>query len=120
MFKNKIVAILILIMSLTLCFGCSEKKKKNEIVVGGLYIIKSNDSLYTAAKILDINPSFISVRFYSDIFKEKPVDLNSKELSFHIPYRNMVKESFLLFRPYLFKKEKLSKEESKPFKPLID
>tara|TARA_R110002073_G_scaffold123234_1_gene266774 strand:- start:68482 stop:68841 length:360 start_codon:yes stop_codon:yes gene_type:complete len=118
MLKNKIITGIVLIMGLVLCVGCSEKKKKNDIVVGGLYIMKSKDGSYRSAKILNIDNVYISVRFYSDIFKERPVDLNSKNLSFHVFYHNVVKESFLLYRPELFKIEKLSKEESEPFMPL--
>ena len=114
MVKKLFVSVLLFVFAFSLCISCSPKKKKEYVVLGGVYSIKKNDSMYTAAKVVGMNDSFISVRFYTDVFKEKPKDVDTKKMSSRVPYLNMVKESFLLYIPQFIKVEKVTSDEFQP------
>ena len=111
MFKNRSFIGLMFVVALVLYSSCSQKQQKPTIVLGGIYLTQNNDSLYRVSKVMAMSKSYIHVRFYSDLFKEKPTDVDSKKLHYPMSYIAMGKMDFLFYKPRLLKVEEVLQEE---------
>lgn len=111
--------------------SCNEKQNSNnrdsassdqtsDLKVGGLYILKNKDNTYYLTKVLVIDDFAIHIRTYKQIFKTKPIDVNSDTLKFLIGHAPLDKTGFLIDKPELLKVEKVKDSELEGYKMYLE
>lgn len=87
---------------------------------GGMYLRQNEDSTWSVTKILVVDEFAVHIRMYSDTFKTKPADVNSKDLHVLIGHAPLAKEGFLKEPHILVKAEPVAEEELEGYKMYLD
>ena len=99
-----------------------------EIVVGGLYASRGDDSIFRVSKVLAIDGSAVHVRIYKNKFKTLPENLDSSALSlggfgdpdgFGVGHAPIARQGWLGSHVFL-KKEPVTEEELEGYKYYLE
>jgi hypothetical protein len=87
---------------------------------GGLYLSQNADSTWSVTKVLVLDNFAAHIRMYSDTFKTKPADVNSKDLNVFIGHAPLDRKGFLIDKPELLKVEPVKDEELEGYKMYLE
>jgi hypothetical protein len=91
-----------------------------ELKIGGLYVSKNENGMYSVSKILATDDFAVHLRLYKDEFETKPVQLNSASLSVMIGHAPLDKDGFLKDKPELITIEKINDAELEGYKIYLE
>jgi hypothetical protein len=97
-----------------------DKSSKVELKVGGLYLLKNEDSSYYVSKILAIDNFALHLRTYSNKFTKRPDQINSAVLDILIGHAPLDKDGFLISAPELLKVEEVKDSELEGYKLYLE
>jgi hypothetical protein len=100
-----------------------ENKTSNpvdDLKVGGLYIIKDNDSSYSVCKILALDDFAVHLRSYKEEFKTAPAKLSSSDLTVMIGHAPIDKTGFIQSQPTLLAIEEVKESELEGYKIYLE
>ena len=89
---------------------------RNNLKVGGLYIIRGEDSSFYVVKILALDNFAVHLRTYSEKLESIPSHLNSDSLEILIGHSPIDQKSFLNDKPRLINVENVREEELDGYK----
>ncbi len=129
---KSLAQIISLIAILFFFWSCNENSKTSQnnpktspiqpddLIVGGLYLLKNKDNTYYVTKALVIDDFAIHLRTYRDTFKTKPIDINSQNLKILIGHAPLDKTGFLADKPELLKVEDVKESELEGYKMYLE
>jgi len=110
----------LVLLLLSLAYGCKPRSTETELVAGGLYTVESEPGKFGAAKILVYEDGICHVRLYREEYPSRPTTLDPVKLTLggaddkegfslgHVPLRE---ESFRAWEPVLAGKAEVKEEE---------